>query len=97
MRLDINLATHPYEDPRNFWMRWGTALAGLIILSLALVFYACIGWFHASQDRALIRQRQTQIIEEQNQNNPTSADSVQFDISAFYVPDTEFSGKGGSH
>ncbi len=24
--LDINLATHPYEDQRRFWMRWGSRL-----------------------------------------------------------------------
>ena len=23
MRLDINLATRPYEDAREFWVRWG--------------------------------------------------------------------------
>ncbi len=28
MRLDINLASQPYEDARQFWLRWGTALAG---------------------------------------------------------------------
>ncbi len=26
MRLDINLASQPYEDARQFWLRWGTAL-----------------------------------------------------------------------
>ena len=29
MRIDINLATQPYEDPRRFWLRWGGALAAL--------------------------------------------------------------------
>ena len=29
MRLDINLASQPYEDARQFWMRWGTAVGAL--------------------------------------------------------------------
>jgi len=35
MRLDINLASQPYEDARQFWLRWGTALAAVSILTLA--------------------------------------------------------------
>src|SRR5256885_464329 len=36
MRLDINLASQPYEDARQFWMRWGGAvgMAGLLTLIL---------------------------------------------------------------
>jgi hypothetical protein len=70
MRLDINLASHPYEDPRSFWLRWGGALAGLVILTLVLVYSAVSGWQTAAGDRALIRERKQQIAdrgrEEQN-------------------------------
>jgi hypothetical protein len=70
MRLDINLATHPFEDPRGFWLRWGGGLAALALLTLVLVYSAAIGWYTASGDRALIRQRQQQIAErEQEQKN----------------------------
>ena len=61
MRLDINLATHPYEDVRRFWLRWGGALAGVIIITLVLVFSALLGWGGAAKDRALIRERERQI------------------------------------
>ena len=37
MRLDINLASQPYEDARQFWMRWGTALGAAALLTLALL------------------------------------------------------------
>jgi type IV pilus assembly protein PilN len=63
MRLDINLATQPYEDARRFWMRWGAALAGLILLTLVLVYAAFVGWLNAQKDRALIRQSEQQIAE----------------------------------
>jgi hypothetical protein len=70
MRLDINLATHPYEDPGGFWLRWGGALAGLFILTVVLVYSAAAGWHTASGDRALIRAREQQIADrEREQQN----------------------------
>jgi type IV pilus assembly protein PilN len=61
MRLDINLATHPYEDVRRFWLRWGSALAGLSLVTLALIISALMGWRGAAKDRTLIREREHQI------------------------------------
>ncbi len=52
MRLNINLASQPYEDARQFWMRWGTALAIATILSLALIVTTISGWFAARRDHA---------------------------------------------
>jgi hypothetical protein len=64
MRLDINLASQPYEDARQFWMRWGTALAALGALTLVLLTLTITGWFNARRDhqtmareRALIADR----------------------------------------
>jgi len=51
MRLDINLATQPYEDVRQFWLRWGTALAAAGILTLFLLAATFTGWFSARRDR----------------------------------------------
>lgn len=61
MRLEINLATQPYEDVKRFWTRWGTALAGLALLTLVLLYTAAAGWMAAAKDRGLIAQRQQQI------------------------------------
>ena len=47
MRLDINLAGQPYEDARQFWLRWGTGLAAASILTLALVATTASNWFAA--------------------------------------------------
>jgi type IV pilus assembly protein PilN len=61
MRIDINLATHPYEDSRRFWFRWGGALAALGIVTLALAYFTIHGWIDARKDRALMQQYQEQI------------------------------------
>ncbi len=52
MRLNINLASQPYEDARQFWLRWGTAVAGAAILTLALLTITITGWFTARRDHA---------------------------------------------
>ncbi len=54
MRLDINLASQPYEDAREFWLRWGPALAGAGIVTLVLFSLTITGWFAARRDRATI-------------------------------------------
>jgi type II secretory pathway component PulL len=55
MRIDINLASQPYEDARQFWMRWGTALAIATIVTLALVAMTISGWLAARHDHVRSR------------------------------------------
>jgi type IV pilus assembly protein PilN len=64
MRLDINLASRPYEDARQFWMRWGTAVGAAGLLTLVLLALTVTGWLNARRDhvamaekRALIKDR----------------------------------------
>jgi type IV pilus assembly protein PilN len=61
MRVDINLASRPYEDSGPLWMRWGGALAGLGLLTVVLLYSAISGWADARKDHGLIEQRQQQI------------------------------------
>jgi type IV pilus assembly protein PilN len=63
MRLDINLATRPYEDAREFWARWGLGVGLLAALTLALVMFAVRGWTNAGRDRHNIAQLEQQIAE----------------------------------
>jgi Tfp pilus assembly protein PilN len=63
MRLDINLATHRYEDARQFWMRWGTGLGVLSIATLALLIMTISGWNSARLDRNKIAELQSKIAE----------------------------------
>jgi type IV pilus assembly protein PilN len=55
MRVDINLATHRYEDARRFWLRWGGALVALGIGTFLLLSLAVNGWIGARKDRQLMR------------------------------------------
>src|SRR5437899_5301591 len=54
MRIDINLASQPYEDSRRFWTYWGTGLALLAIATALLVFLAVTGFVRAGRDREQI-------------------------------------------
>jgi type IV pilus assembly protein PilN len=60
MRVDINLASRPYEDARQFWLRWGGGLVALGILTLLLLLMTVNGWIAARKDRQLIWQYEAQ-------------------------------------
>src|SRR5215472_529311 len=66
MRLDINLASQPYEDARQFWMRWGTAVGALGLLTLILLALDISGWFAARRDRITMAQQRSMIAERDN-------------------------------
>lgn len=63
MRLDINLATRPYEDAREFWSRWGIGVGALGVVTFVLLTFAVHGWVKAGRDRHTIRQLEQQIAE----------------------------------
>lgn len=61
MRIDVNLASHPYEDARRFWFRWGGALAALGIVTLWLLYYTAVGWADARTEHRLAQRYEEQI------------------------------------
>jgi type IV pilus assembly protein PilN len=61
MRLDINLASQPYEDARQFWLRWGTALVAAAVLTFSLLAFTVSGWFAARRDRVTIASYRAEI------------------------------------
>ena len=61
MRLDINLASQPYEDARQFWLRWGGALVAVALFTLVLLTGTVSGWFNARRDRTKIVDLRQQI------------------------------------
>jgi type IV pilus assembly protein PilN len=61
MRLGINLATHPYEDPRQFWARWGLGIGALGLLTLVLIGWTVRSWTAAGRDRHYIGELQQKI------------------------------------
>jgi len=54
MRLDINLATQPYEDGRRFWMRWGPILGIASLVTLIMLITAISSWAAARKDQVQI-------------------------------------------
>jgi type IV pilus assembly protein PilN len=63
MRLEINLASQPYEDARQFWMRWGTAAGAVGLLTLILLGVDISGWIAARHDHLTMARQRTLIAE----------------------------------
>jgi type IV pilus assembly protein PilN len=63
MQLNINLASQPYEDSRQFWTYWGTGLGLLVLVTALLVFLAVNGFIEGSQDRKQMAKLKTQLAE----------------------------------
>src|SRR5258708_26470779 len=61
MRLDINLASQPYQDAREFCLRWGSGLVVTTILTIALLIFTIISWFAARVDHATIASYRAEI------------------------------------
>ena len=61
MRLDINLASQPYEDARQFWTRWGTAVGAVGLVTLFLLTMTVSGWIHARRDHQEMAERRASI------------------------------------
>jgi len=61
MRLDINLATAPYQDVARFLRRWGLVAAVLLLCTVALVWYAVSSWRNTHEVNRQIAQMQTEI------------------------------------
>jgi type IV pilus assembly protein PilN len=61
MRLNINLASRPYEDSQQFWIYWGTGLGLLALATLLLVSLAASGFIEASRDRQQISKLKSQL------------------------------------
>jgi type IV pilus assembly protein PilN len=73
MRLDINLATRPYEDAREFWARWGLGVGLLAALTLFLLGLTVNDWGKAGRDRREIAQLQQKIAERDHERAQAQA------------------------
>ena len=61
MRLDINLASQPYEDARQFWTRWGTGLGAAAVVTLVLLTLTITGWANARRDHRAMAEKRAMI------------------------------------
>ncbi len=51
MRLNINLATRPYRDVRQFLRTWGTGTVLLALLTVGLCWYTFYAWHQTRNAR----------------------------------------------
>ncbi len=63
MRLDINLASQPYEDAQRFWLIWGTATAAVGLVTLLLLTLTISGFVSARRDRQAMAAKRAMIAE----------------------------------
>jgi Tfp pilus assembly protein PilN len=61
MRLNINLASRKYEEVRQFYVRWGIALAALTVLALLLATLAGLSYRRSAKSGQDIKQLQQKI------------------------------------
>jgi type IV pilus assembly protein PilN len=61
MRIDINLASQPYEDSRQFWTYWGTGLGLLGLATILLVSVATMGFIDGARDRQRIAKLRSEL------------------------------------
>lgn len=61
MRLEINLASHPYEDLRRFLRLWGPVVVVVALFTLLLLAYVAAGWVASAPTRTEITQLRTDI------------------------------------
>ncbi len=61
MRLNINLASQKYEDVRRFYVRWGTAIAFVAVLTVILAFLAWRNYHNSIESNSRIKSLEQQI------------------------------------
>ncbi len=61
MRLNINLATKPYQDVRRFLMQWGGLVLLLALCTIALVWTAASTWRQSRDVSARISSMESEI------------------------------------
>lgn len=63
MRVNINLASQPYEDAQVFWRQWGIALAAMFLITVGLVYLAVGSYLGWRVDNRKLNQMQAQVRE----------------------------------
>ncbi len=73
MRLNINLASAPYEDAGLFWRKWGLGLAVAGIVTLAVLVVTIHGALQAASARQQMGVFQGQIAKEEEERSKAEA------------------------
>jgi len=73
MRFDVNLASRPFRDTRSTYTRWGTVLAGVVCITVALIAIAYHNWSQTREINKSMAQVQEQIRQLDQQKNANEA------------------------
>jgi hypothetical protein len=73
MRIDINLASQPYQDSRRFWTYWGTGLVLLCLVTAMLLFFTVVGFMQASKDRVQIAKLKSELAAYEQEKSHSAA------------------------
>jgi type IV pilus assembly protein PilN len=73
MRIDINLASRKYEDAREFYFRWGTALTLVVAITAGLAFMAWSSYRTNVRDTKDIRALKERIAQVDQQKQAAEA------------------------
>jgi len=63
MRVNINLATQKYEDAREFYTRWGSAVALGVLVTIILGLFTWSNYRSTEQDRKRLSALRSQVAE----------------------------------
>ena len=73
MRLNINLASQPYDDARRFMMIWSSMLGGLSVILLVLVIFLVRHWQNYRHMSANLH-REDQVLQDLNNKQKQGMD-----------------------
>src|SRR5258708_25380185 len=73
MRLNLNLATHPYQDVRSFYMKWAAILGVTGLLTVVLVWATVAGWLRTRDMNRQISQKGDEIVRLQAEEKAAQA------------------------
>jgi type IV pilus assembly protein PilN len=73
MRLNINLASQPYQDVRRFLVRWGVPTLVLAVCTVGLVWYTVHSWRRASDINQQIGKLEQEMQQLQKQHDDAVA------------------------
>jgi hypothetical protein len=67
MRVNINLASQKYEEVRQFYVRWGSAVAATAVLTVLLLTWAGRNYLNSAKTNGEIKQldQQLAVVEQQ--------------------------------
>jgi type IV pilus assembly protein PilN len=63
MRVEINLASRPYQDEGQFYRRWGTALGLMVLLTAILIAISIRHYQESRKNWASAREAETKLAE----------------------------------